>query len=77
MNKQRRVQIAKIVDKLETIQQEITDLRDTEQEIVDNPQDGLMGTEQYTSSVRAAGSLRDAATNLENVVTSLNSAINW
>jgi len=74
MNNKRRAQIENIVSKLMDLQTEIEELRDTEQEVVDNTPENLQGSERYEIAEAAADNLDSAANSIDELIDYLNQA---
>lgn len=72
MNNKKRKQIENIVSQLMDLQAEIEELRDTEQDIVDNTPDNLQGTERYEIAEAAADNLDSACSSMEELIEYLN-----
>lgn len=74
MNNKRRKQIEEIVSKLMDLQTEIEELRDTEQEVVDNTNENLQGTERFEIAEAAAENLDSACSSMDELIDYLNEA---
>lgn len=71
MNAERRKRIAKLVEGLESIQQEIEYIRDEEQEYMENIPENLQGSERYETAEEAVGLLDDVINNVADAVSTL------
>ena len=74
MNKQRRAQIAKIAETVSDLSSQLTELRDEEQEYLDNMPGSLQGSEKAQAAENAVSNLDDAINGLEEVVGPLEEA---
>ena len=75
MNKERRKQIEAIQRQLETLKDELDTLANEEQDSYDNLPEGLQMSERGEASQRAAEELSNAVSNLDDVLTALESAM--
>ena len=75
MNKERRKNLASIVERLEELQGALDDLATEEEEYRDNMPENLTGSAKYEKSDEAANSLREAFDALGDAMDSINSAI--
>ena len=74
MNNKRRKKIEEIVSQLMDLQTEIEELRDEEQEVVDNMPENLQGTERFEIAEAAADNLANACSSMEELIDYLNEA---
>jgi uncharacterized coiled-coil DUF342 family protein len=74
MNDTRRKQIAAIREKLATIQTELEDVRDAEQDYYDNMPESFQNSDKGEKADQAVAFLNDAYNDLETVIDSLMSA---
>lgn len=79
MNKQRRKEISRIIEeiesavstakeKLEELQIDIESVRDEEQEYMDNMPENLQGSERYETAEQAVDNLDNAASSIEELI---------
>ncbi len=74
MNKARRMRLIAVQSKLSDLKAEIEQIRDEEQEAYDNLPEGLQDSERGVSMEAAIEELDDAASDLEGVIDTLESA---
>lgn len=74
MNKQRRKEIAEVVQELETLKERIEVLRDEEQEYFDNMPEGIQMSERGDLAQEAASNLEYAADGFDELIGNLNAA---
>ena len=74
MNNNQRKELAKIIDRIEEIKNDIEYVRDGEQEKIDNMPDNLQGSEKCSLMEEAVSNLDDALGQLEDVIEYINSA---
>jgi hypothetical protein len=74
MNNNQRKELAKIIDRIEDIKNDIEYVRDEEQEKIDNLPENLQGSEKYSLMEEAVSNLDYALSNLEDVVDNINLA---
>ena len=70
MNKQRRARIQEVVDQISVLCQELEELRDEEQEYMDNMPENLQCSEKYEIA-------EEAVDNLDSTIGSLEEAIDY
>lgn len=79
MNNDRRKEISRIIEeiesavatakeKLEELQSSIESVRDEEQECMDNMPENLQGSERYTTAEQAVDNLDNAASSIEELI---------
>jgi uncharacterized coiled-coil DUF342 family protein len=71
MNKKRREQIQKVIDKLSECSEELNSIRDDEDCYRDEMPENLQNSERYEQSEEYSDILDDAATSIDDVVTNL------
>jgi len=74
MNKARRKAIREIGDQLETLAERIEEIRDEEQEYIDNMPDSMQSSERAEVAWSTIGSLDEATSSLEEARSSMNEA---
>ena len=74
MNKQRRKDIDAIIERLESIREEIITVRDEEQDYLDNIPKNLQNSERYEIADNAVRELDDAEASLDDIIEHLTSA---
>jgi DNA repair exonuclease SbcCD ATPase subunit len=74
MNNARRKQIAELISKVNTLQEEIQQVLDDENDYFENVPENLQNSEKYQSSETSISNLEDARDNLEAVEESLTQA---
>lgn len=74
MNKQRRKEIAEVVQELETLKERIEVLRDEEQEYFDNMPEGIQMSERGDLAQEAASNLEYVADGFDELIGNLNAA---
>lgn len=75
MNKARRRSIENVLNQLRDIQTAVEELRDEEQECLDNIPENLQGSTRYEESERAADSLDSAYDSIEEACGNLEDAM--
>lgn len=75
MNKVRRKNLQAIIDQLEELKGSLEDLQSEEEEYRDNMPENLQGSERYELADAACDNLCDAVSNLEEVISSIEAAI--
>lgn len=75
MNKVRRKNLQSIADQLEYLKTQIEDICSDEEEYRDNIPENMQGSERYEKADTACDNLSDAVDNLEEVIYSIESAI--
>ena len=75
MNKVRRKNLQSIANQLEYLKTQIEDICSDEEEYRDNIPENMQGSERYEKADTACGNLSDAVDNLEEVIYSIESAI--
>ena len=68
MNKQRRKEIEKIVDKLESRQADLAWVLGDEQEAYDNTPESLQESDRYTESEEAISAMEDADSSIQEAI---------
>lgn len=74
MNKQRRERIQEVVDQISVLCQELEELRDEEQEYMDNMPENLQCSERYEMAEVAVDNLDSAIGSLEEAIDYTNKA---
>ena len=74
MNKIRRKNLQSIIDQLEELKSSLEDLQ-SEEEYRDNMPENLQGSERYELADAACDNLCDAVSNLEETISSIETAI--
>lgn len=74
MNKQRRARIQEVVDQISVLCQELEELRDEEQEYMDNMPENLQCSEKYEIAGEAVNNLDSAIGSLEEAIDYANEA---
>jgi hypothetical protein len=75
MNKDQRIKLENLVSKLQDIQEEVTNIKDEEQEKYDNLPEGLQASEKGEALESAIGNLEEAEANIDEVINGLESAM--
>lgn len=75
MNKVRRKNLQSIANQLEYLKTQIEDICSDEEEYRDNIPENMQGSERYEKADTACDNLSDAVDNLEEVIYSIESAI--
>ena len=75
MNKLRRKSLRSIIDQLEELRCSLEDLQAEEEEYRDSIPENLQGSERYERADMACESLYEAVDNLEEVINSIEEAI--
>lgn len=75
MNKYRRKSLQDIIDQLEELKGSLEDLQAEEEEYRDNMPENLQGSERYERADNACDSLADAVSNLEETISSIETAM--
>jgi len=75
MNAANRKKLRAILDQLEDLKEELTEVLDDEEEKRDNTPDNLLGSEQYEKREEVCSNLSDATGTLEDVISSIEAAI--
>lgn len=75
MNRIRRKALANIKEQLETLKEELETLKEEEEDYRDNMPENLQGSERYDKADEACGYLSDAVDGLEDVVCSIEAAM--
>ena len=75
MNKIRRKNLQSIIDQLEELKSSLEDLQSEEEEYRDNMPENLQGSERYELADAACDNLCDAVSNLEETISSIETAI--
>lgn len=75
MNKIRRKSLQSIIDQLEELKGSLEDLQAEEEEYRDNIPGSMQESERYEKADEACGNLSDAVDNLEEVISSIEAAI--
>ena len=70
MNKQRRARIEEVVDQIGVLCQELEELRDEEQDYMDNMPENLQQSDRYYAA-------EEAVSNLDSAIDSLNDAVDY
>lgn len=74
MNNTRRKQIAKVIDALEGIREDIDSIHAEEEEAFDNMPESLEGTDRYDAMADAVSNLEDAVDLVEELIEALENA---
>lgn len=74
MNNIRRKQIAKVIDALEGIREDIDSIHAEEEEAFDNMPESLEGTDRYDAMADAVSNLEDAVDLVEELIEALENA---
>lgn len=74
LNQARRGEIAKVIDRLEDIKQDVSYILGDEQDCLDNMPENLEGSERFASMEQAVDNLEDAVSGIEDAIDSLNKA---
>ncbi len=74
MNNIRRKQIAKVIDALEGIREDIDSIHAEEEEAFDNMPESLEGTDRYDAMADAVSNLEDAVDLIEELIEALENA---
>lgn len=74
MNNIRRKQIAKVIDALEGIREDIDSIHAEEEEAFDNMPESLEGTDRYDAMADAVSNLEDAIDLVEELIEALENA---
>ena len=74
MNKERRERIQEVVDQIGVLCQELEELRDEEQEYMNNMPENLQGSEKYEIAEEAVSNLDSAIDNLTEAIDYANEA---
>lgn len=74
MNNIRRKQIAKVIDALEWIREDIDSIHAEEEEAFDNMPESLEGTDRYDAMADAVSNLEDAVDLVEELIEALENA---
>lgn len=74
MNNTRRKQIAKVIDALEGIREDIDSIHAEEEEAFDNMPESLEGTDRYDAMADAVSNLEDAVDLIEELIEALENA---
>ena len=75
MNRIRRKNLQSIIDQLEELKSSLEDLQSEEEEYRDNMPENLQGSERYELADAACDNLCDAVSNLEETISSIETAI--
>lgn len=75
MNKVRRKNLQSIVDQLEELKSSLEDIQAEEEEYRDNMPENLQSSERYELADAACDSLSDAVDSLDEVISSIEAAI--
>lgn len=75
MNAERRKQLTKIVEQLELLRDDVSQIKDEEQDAFDNMPESLQQGERGQASEQAIDSLDSAYTDIDSAVDSINNAI--
>lgn len=75
MNNTRRKALNKIREQIEDIKMAIEELRDEEQEYLDNIPENLHGGEKYEKAINAVYEMDDAINNLDAVLENIENAV--
>lgn len=75
MNKIRRKSLQGIINQLEELKSSLEDLQAEEEEYRDNMPENLQGSERYEVTDAACDNLSDAVSDLEEVISSIEAAI--
>lgn len=75
MNKIRRKSLQGIINQLEELKSSLEDLQAEEEEYRDNMPENLQGSERYEVADAACDNLSDAVSDLEEVISSIEAAI--
>ena len=75
MNKLRRKALGDIIDRLEEIMADLDALKEEEEDYRDNMPENLQGSERYERAEEAIYNMDDAMNNLEETISSIESAI--
>lgn len=75
MNKERRKRINEALKALESLRDDIEDIKDEEEETLVNYPENLTGSERYEAAEEALSCLGDAFDNIETAIDSLKSAM--
>lgn len=75
MNKIRRKNLQRVIDRLEELKSAIEDLHDEEEEYLDRIPDNLQGSARYEKAENACSELEDAVSSLEDTISSIEAAI--
>jgi len=71
MNNTRRKAIKKIIEQLEVLSDQISDLQDEEQDYMDNMPENLQTSERYDIAEAAVDSLSNAQSSVDEAISSL------
>ena len=74
MNKQRRVKVDDVIEKLRNIQSEIGDILSEEEEYRDNIPENLQGSEKYENAENNCDNLQNAIDQVDEVISYLEEA---
>ena len=74
MNKQRRARIKEVVDQISVLCQELEELRDEEQEYIDNMPENLQCSDKYEIAEEAVSNLDSAIDNITEAIDYANEA---
>ena len=75
MNRILRKSLQEIIDQLEDLKSSLEELQEEEEEYRDNMPENLQGSERYDKADEACGYLSDAVDGLEDVVCSIEAAM--
>lgn len=75
MNKQRRKQIEEVIEPLSVLLEVINDIKDSEQEYLENMPENLQDSEKAGKAQTAIDALESAYDSLEEAINSLNESI--
>lgn len=76
MNNSRRKRLAKAIEQLNEIYEEVSCIRDEEQEAFDNIPENLEGSDRYNSAEEALDNLEGAVDQIEEFISMIEEAIN-
>lgn len=71
MNKIRRKSLRNLVEQFEVLQNTLDELREEEQDCLDNIPDNLQGSDRYQNLESSVGYLEDALSSLEDVISAI------
>lgn len=77
MNKLRRSQIAKLINKIEEVKSELETIRDDEQDYFDNMPENLQYSVRGEAAEEAVDLMDEAIDSLDEIVDNLNEATGW
>lgn len=75
MNNKRREQLNNVVLKLQSLEQEISNIYDDESEYLENMPENLQSSERYEASERACDTLSDTTDDIDELIKNLQEII--